>query len=1131
MATRRDDQSWIATVIANPVKVAVGVLLVLLFGTIGLLTMPIQLTPEVERPVVRVDTRWPGASPQEVEREIINEQEEQLKQVEGVVKMTSECSDSRGRIELEFSVGTDISEALLKVSTRLQQVRDYPEDALEPVISTSGLSDRPIAWFVLTHRPPSEQAIRQMQEKYPDLRDALDRVLATPNPGLALLRLRSLAREHPQLTPLLPPPELDISKLRKFAEDVIEARFERVSGVANANVFGGRLQELQVHIDPERLAARGLTILDVRQALRAHNRDISGGDYWEGKRRYVVRTLGRFERPEDVGAVVLATENGSPVYLRDVARVELGYRKPTGVVRRFGDTAIAVNVERNTGANVLEVMAGLKQAAEELNRFVLNPRGLHLLQVYDETDYIYSAIGLVQTNLYLAAGLTVLVLLLFLRSVRSTLVLAIAIPTSVMGAFLILALLGRTLNVVSLAGMAFAIGMLVDNAVVVLENIYRHHQMGKPAAEAAVEGTREVWGAVLSSTLTTLAVFLPVLFVREEAGQLFRDIAIAISGGVGLSLFVAMLVIPTTANRLLGANPSSGRPDGVREQSQQGSDRYPLPVVDQLGRAFIRVVTLVDSWLLKSPARSALFLCTVVGAVLYFAYLLIPPVEYLPTGNRNLVIALIMPPPGYNLEELIKLGEEVERRLQPYWDVDLRDPAVYKMDYPPIADFFYVARGRQVFVGLRSADPMRTAELVDLARQAIHGFPGALGIARQTSLFERGLTAGRTIDVEITGSDLVQLVQVGQRILSQIPTVVPDSQAIPEPSLDLSSPELHVRIYPEKAAELGLTVADLGYAVDALVDGAYADDYFIGGEKVDLRLIGPAVYRSSAQRIEELPLATRAGVVVPLGAVARVSLSSGPEEILHRERQRAITIRVNPPRTIALEEAMRRIDEQIVRPLIEQGEIGEGMQIYLAGTADKLRQTWRSLRANFLIALTITYLLMAGLFESWLYPLVIILGVPLGALGGLIGLKLVNLFTIQPLDVLTMLGFVILIGTVVNNPILIVHHALLEYRRHGRERVAAILDAVRFRIRPIFMTTFTTVFGLLPLVLFPGAGSELYRGLGAVVLGGLLLATVVTLFVIPVALNLAWFTRDALGSLLKTVYRRLLRSPRRWPAP
>jgi hydrophobic/amphiphilic exporter-1 (mainly G- bacteria), HAE1 family len=1137
----------IRAVVHNPIKVTVGVLLVALFGVVALLRMPLQLTPEVQTPTISVQTRWPGASPQEVEREIIIEQEEQLKSVEGLVKLSSEATDSQGTVKLEFHVGTDLEGALLKVNARLQQVREYPEEADQPVISTSNSSDRPIAWFILSTRMPTDEQIVEFQSSHPELAEKLEMVRNSHNVGLAMLRLRLLAKEHEAIGNVLMPHEgIDVTKLRRYAEDEIEARFERVPGVSQSNVLGGLQDEMQVVVDPEELASRQITIEDLRRVLRAQNQDTSAGDFWEGKRRWVVRTLGQFRSPEDVGNQLIAVRDGVPVYVRDVAEIKLGFRKPDGIVRRFGESSIAVNCIRETGANVLDVMDGLREMRTEIDEQILKPKGLQLVQVYDETEYIYSALDLVQQNIFIGGALTMIVLMLFLHlgirtlavvplivvsalaaayvsswfflvclallvgigfwAARGALVVGLAIPTSIIGTFLILGLMGRSLNVVSLAGMAFAVGMLVDNAVVVLENVYRRFSLGEDAFDAAINGTAEVSGAVVASTLTTIAVFLPVVFVQEEAGQLFQDIALAITGAVGLSLVVSMTLISTASARLLHRDKAVSASSSTTSTAGLG---YVARQLNAVGGAFVSSIVGFNEWVQSSTFRRLVVTVGLVGFSVAGSWTFWPRVEYLPNGNRNLIFAILLPPPGYNLDQLMELGETVEGNLRPYWDAVPGSEEAARLDGPIIGDFFFVARGRSVFMGLRAYEEERAAEIIPLIQRATSQLPGTFGVASQSSLFAGGLESGRTIDIEITGPDLAKLVSLGGQIFGQVRSLLPPgTQSRPIPSLDLSSPEVHIEPHLIQAAEMGMSASELGYTANAMIDGAYAGDYFIGGDKIDLTIKGRAESVRNAQDVEALSISTPMGQTIPLGALAKVSMKSGPEQINHRERQRAITIQVTPPPEMPLEEAMIKIRDEIVRPIQSSGQLDGGYRIDLAGTADKLNATWNALQFNVLLALLITYLLMAALFESWLYPFVIILSVPLGAVGGVAGLHLLNQFVLQPLDVLTMLGFVILIGTVVNNPILIVHQSLNLIREQNLEPNKAILESIRTRVRPIFMTTLTTVLGLLPLVLFPGAGSELYRGLGSVVLGGLLVSTIFTLALVPTLFSLMLDTKS-----------------------
>ena len=694
-------------------------------------------------------------------------------------------------------------------------------------------------------------------------------------------------------------------------------------------------------------------------------------------------------------------------------------------------------------------------------------------------------------------------------------------------------MMGRSLNVISLAGLAFAVGMLVDNSIVVLDNIYRHYQNGESPLNAAVRGTNEVWGAVVASTLTTLAVFIPVVFVQQEAGQLFRDIALAISAAVGLSMIVSATIIPVAAARLLKRQAKSHTHEGVTARQES---RHPLQAFANL---FVGSVVGLNRWAIRGWFRSLVMMGLILFVVSAIMWALWPKVEYLPTGNRNLAIGLIFPPPGYNLDELTRMGQFVEDELQPYWDLDPESEEAKKLDYPVIGDWFYVARGRQVFLGIRAYDDQKAGKLAEMIQTKLWGrLPGAFLVALQSSLFEQGLAAGRSIDIEITGPDLNKLVELGGSVMSGDPAagrppvmVVAGlekdrngqpkmAQARPVPSLDLSSPEVHVTPRRVEAAEYGINASDLGYTVNALIDGAYAADYYQGGTKIDLTIKGQDEYAKQTHDVESLPIATPAGRVVPLISLADVELQSGPEQVNRRERQRAITVQVTPPLEVPLAEAIDRIEAQIIQPMRASGQLGGGYAMNLSGTADKLREAWDALGFNLVLAVGITYLLMAALFESWIYPFVIILSVPVAAVGGIVGLQICSTYVVwqgfppQTLDVLTMLGFVILIGTVVNNPILIVDQTLFHMRHEGYGQVDAILESVRNRIRPIFMTTTTTVFGLIPLVLMPGAGSELYRGLGAVVLGGLLASTVVSLVLVPVVLNVIMDIRNGFMRLL-----------------
>ncbi len=1043
----------IRTAIDRPIAVVAAVLMVVMFGLVALETIPIQLAPDVNRPVITVTTTWGGAAPAEIEREITNRQEEEMSGLEGLREITGRAEQGRSSITLEFEVGTDMDRALLLVANRLDRVNGYPDEADEPSLDTAGSEDSPIAWFIVRRQEGNERPVHEFGD---------------------------------------------------FVEDIIKDRIERVAGVSRVNVYGSSEREIQVTVLPQLLARYGLTVSEVTQALRAANASLSAGDVDEGKRRYVVRTEGELNRLDDIGKVVLRSyddpETGrlARVTVNDVASVDFGYKEPTSHIRVQGESAIAFNAVRETGANVIETMEGIAEAVEELNDSIVPAARLKLTQVYDETVYIHSAIALVRQNIWVGGSLAALILLLFLRSLRATFVISIAIPVSVIGAFVAMAALGRSINVISLAGLAFAVGMVVDAAIVVLENIYRLREAGRPIREAAYEGARQVWGAVMVSALTTVMVFIPILVMELEVGQLFRDIAVAISVSVLLSLIVSITVIPALA-RFLWSGRRSASADGTPEAVK----RLPLPGLDGLARLFVRVIMAFARAVVRSRTLALAVVVLVVAAATVAAWRYLPKLEYLPEGNRNLVFGIIIPPPGYNLDTMTEIAEGIEGEIRPHWSI-VSGPDAAPGEPPKIKRFFFVATRASTFLGAISEEPQRAGELIEVLREPVFREPGTFGFINQPSIFGRGIGGGRKIDLDISGNELEQVIEVAQRAVRRVVQAMPleaGNQLRPNPGLELGAPE--VRVFPDrtKLADNGVTARELGETLDAFNDGLRVAEVTVGSNRMDLTLQGPESNVIETQGIAALPVVTSSGMIIPASSLAEVLMTAGPTEIRHRERFRTVTLEIRPAPDIPLEAAIETLQSQVIDPLQAEG-LPPGVRMRLAGTADKLSETWHAMLLELLLALAIVYLVMAVLFESFLYPLIILLSVPLAAAGGVGGLVVLNQHHFQPLDMLTLLGFVILIGIVVNNAILLVHQTLFHMREEDLRPDDAILAATRDRIRPIFMSTLTSVAGMLPLVLFPGAGSELYRGLGSVVVGGLSLSAVLTLLIIPPMLSL-----------------------------
>jgi HAE1 family hydrophobic/amphiphilic exporter-1 len=1013
--------------IKKPVTILVGIILVILFGVISLQTLPYQLSPTVVEPVITVSTTWRGATPYEMEREIIEEQEKTLKGIPGLTEMESEAFNGQGSISLTFKLGTNVDDALLRVSNKLNEVPSYPEGVDKPIINATGAATSPVIWIILKSNETNPRHI----ETY-----------------------------------------------RTFFENEIRQHLERVEGVADLFVGSGVDEEMHIIVRPQQLAAYGLTIRDVINAVRGENINVSAGNLGVGRRDFRIRTIGEFKSEVDIAGVVLVSTGEKRVTLGDIAQVKHGYSKRESTVIHNGKGGMAVGIKPEPGTNILEMTERVEDVVKWLNAEKLTPQDINFEWVYDQRRYINSAIDLIKQNILIGGMLALMVLLIFLRSIRSTLVVATSIPISIVGTFIFMKAMGRNLNVVSLAGIAFAVGMLVDNAIVVIENIDRHRKMGKAPFEAAYDGTREVWGAIIASTLTTVAVFLPVVFIQEEAGQLFRDIAIAVVGAVSLSLIVSMTVIPMFSYKLFSVSARKVKKrEGVL--SLTGG---------KLAASLMHVVSMATRNWATRIGTVALLILLAVGSVM----VLMPQTDYLPQGNRNFVLSILVPPPGLSQQERQDIGEKL---------FDMAAPHLKKEHdgFPGILNMFYVGRESLMLFGAMATDWDKAADLLPLFRRMIYSIPGMFGVSMQAGIFQSRIGRSRTVDVDISGDDLDQIVKVAGMMFGAAKQTMPDTQVRPIPSIELSYPEVKIIPDRERLKANNMSGADLGIALDVLMDGRIIGDFKQEGKKtIDLVLKTDDDTIATPEALYESMIAMPGGKVVPVSSLSALERTTGMTQIRHLERSRTVTLQMTPPMDVPLQTAMDEIEAKIINPVREKGFL-KGLNVRMSGAADKLTETREALKWNFVLAAAIAYLLMASLFGNFIYPLIIMLTVPLAGAGGFIGLKLLNLLSSkpQPMDILTMLGFVILIGIVVNNAILIVHQALNNVHYHKMDYREAVLESTRSRLRPIYMSATTSIFGMLPLVLFPGSGSELYRGLGSVILGGIAVSTIFTVFIIP----------------------------------
>ncbi|MFQ5548166.1 MAG: efflux RND transporter permease subunit [Woeseia sp.] len=996
--------------LSNPVAVVAAILLLLLVGAIGLVNLPIQMIPDVQRSFIQITTGWRSAAPEEVESEIIEPQEDMLRGIPGLEKIESSASRGRASVNLMFAVGTDIQRALIEVINRLNQVPRYPNDVTEPRIFAGQDSfGEQIAWFALTRVPGNTRPMASYND---------------------------------------------------FVREVVQARIERVPGISNSNSYGGRNNEVRITFDPYEASALGVDIPTLA-GLTGNNNDTSGGFSEIGRRQYTLRYAGKYDVSE-FGDMVLDWRGGNPVRLRDIATVDITMRDSAGIMVENGLDSIAFDAQVERGVNVLEVMDGLKAAIEELQQGPLAREGLRVEQVYDESTYIETSIAMLRTNLLLGIGLAVSMLWWFMRKFRATFMVALAIPVSLFTGFMVMQLTGRTLNMISLAGLAFATGMVLDAAIVVLENIVRIREKGQESDKAAITGSQQVWGALLASTATTVVIFLPIAFLKDVSGQLFADLAIVISVAVVASLITAVTIIPTAAARWL----KDVRLDDPHKAWWEG--------------ATAKIMQLTDGVWVRRAWVSGLF-----TAATLLTWALLPPADYLPEGKQGWVFAFIIPPPGQSVSAArTEFVDVVADRLDPYLheDADLR-----------INNYFLGIFGSFGFTGAKMTDTDDADAFVNkLNTEILTGFPDTMAFADEWGIFDR-LSGGSNIELNIQSRDMDAMLAAARQGMGLVAQHLPGAQARPVPGVDFSEPELRFSPDERRITEAGWTRQQMSVVMRALGDGVFVGDYFDGDRRLDIVLRAPEW--TSPEQLASTPLATPLGGIQPVSQLVRMERTAGPSQVRRVDRRRAVTLAITPPDDKSLEESIELLQQNVEPALLAM--LPEDGEISYYGSADDLKIALGSMSRSFALAIVVLYLLMSGLFRSFVDSLLVITALPLATIGGVTLLRLMNL----PMDLLTMIGFITLLGLVVNNAILLVHQTR-SAEREGLDRRAAVEQAIRRRLRPILMSTLTSLFGMLPLLLIPGPGTEVYQGLAAVIVGGMSVSTIFTLILLPSLLRL-----------------------------
>ncbi|MEP1215529.1 MAG: efflux RND transporter permease subunit [Marinobacter sp.] len=1033
-----------AGVIRYGTLVTVVTLIIAVIGAAAALRIPVQMIPDLETRTITVETRWPGATPQDIEKEILIEQERYLRNVPNLSEMVSSAASGFAEIELEFPFGVDITETLIQVNNALSQVSNYPVNVDEPRIVAASFSSNAFMYFRVSTLPDN-------------------------------------------------PRELDIDLMRDFVEDRVRPRMESVRGVSEVSVGGGADRQMQITVDEAKLAQRGLSLLDLRDAITSRNRDVSGGEVDAGKRRYLLRTVGRFRDIEELRNLVVSRTGDSVIRLSDVANVRQDHSRIRELSYINGQRVLGLQVRRESGSNVIDIKREMLEEVENLNTEVLEPEGLQLALTADDARYVEASVANVWTNLGIGAVFATLVMFLFLRSSRATFVGVVGIPLCAIAAFLGLMITGRTINVISLAGVAFAIGMTVDNSIVVLENIERHRRLGLDRFESALKGVQEVWPAVLASTMTTILVFLPILFIEEEAGQLYSDVAIAISAAIFASMLVAVTVIPMLSARL---------DFGIRETD---TDQFGNTVSGGWAGAIVGAVRRMVS----GPVRRGVVILGTVALSFWIILFLTPAAEYLPEGEEPKTFASMNAPPGYNLAEMESIAKQVEDHFLPHVQAD---PEAYESGETPIPPLAYLnmqVSPTNVRIIAETVNARHIEALMDQITGFYEQFPGMRAFAAKGSIISSNDGGTRSINLDISGPDLVSIYEVANIAYGRAREIFDNPRIQTQPAtLSLAQPLIQVQPDWDRAAELGLDTEAIGFTVASLTEGSYVDDFFLDDDKIDIYIYGSEGRNPSLDELPDVMVHTPQGATLPLSSLATIEETVDTSTVRRLDGRRTVTLNVIPPDDVPLEAGVERVRTELLGTMRDSGELPTGVSINISGASDQLNATRDALTGNFIIAVVIVYLLLVAIFAHWGFPLLILTAIPLGIAGGIVGLALMNLVggllpkigllpLSQPFDMITMLGFLILMGTVVNNPILVVEQARQNLRHKNVSVVDAVVGAVETRLRPIAMTTLTTICGLSPLVFLPGEGTELYRGVGAIVLFGLAGAATVTVTFLP----------------------------------
>ena len=996
-------------------SVAVAVALVALFGLTSISSLPIQLLPNIEQPQISVANFWRAAAPEEMEANIIEPQENVLRNTPGLTDINSFIGRGSGFINLTFAVGTNMQTAKLDVINNLTQAPPRPSDAIEPQVNEGG---------------------------------------GPQTPGAASLLVRVLPGN----------PNRELANYQKLIEDEVEPRLARIPGVSQVFLAGEQPRELHITFDSYRAAALGVQVSDIIATV-SRGTDSSGGFADVGRRQYTVRFVGQFD-PDELNQQIVGWSNERPIYLSEVADVEIVPRKQDGFTLRNGYPSYYITVQRDFDANTVTILDEINKVIVELNEGPLAAAGLAIDLSFDASVHIRRAIALVQGNLGLGLFLAIAVLYFLMRSRRATFLVTATVPLSVLVAFVALRLFDKSLNVISLAGLAFSVGLVMDAAIVTLENIVRCRQGGASLKESVQTGTKQITGALFASTVTSVAIFVPVLFMEGMEGQLFQDLALTIAVAVSASFLIAITVLPVAASFML------------REEESDPCRHWWTNISDLVMK------------LTRTPARCGAWIAGILGGSILAVVLLVPQANLLPQAPSDSLNAFFSMPPGGTVEMMeTEIAGTIVERLKPYMDHEQE---------PYIRGYNLSAFGTFNALFIYPQNPDRIEEMINIVQnEVLVDLPDTQAFVQRSSLLNFGFNGGGSINVDLQGPDINALSELAVAGMGIINEAVPGAQVRPIPGLAIAEPELQLVPNDRRITAAGLDRGTVANIVRAVTSGTFVGEYFDGNDRMDMILRGPTW--NSPEELAAIPIATPLAGIQSIGELTDIRRTVGPTQLRRVNGQRTLTLAVTPPEDMTVQEALDTL-RNVAGPQLAK-ILPDGVSVAYSGTADRLETAFTTMRANLAIAAVVLLLILAAMFRSVWDAMLVMLSMPLAIAGGVVALRILNLFSRQPMDLLTTIGFLILLGLVVNNAILLVMQTRTG-EKNGLDRHQAVADAVRVRARPIYMSTLTSIFGMLPLMLVPGVGSQIYRGLATVIIGGMFVSALFTLVLMPSILRL-----------------------------